>query len=257
MASSLAGKRIVVTASADKSSDLAARLAGLGATAIVAPMVELRPLPAPELDDALRHLDRYAWLIFTSGAAVNFFFRRAQQSDHPLSLPPLAVSGAATARKLEQEFGISPHLVPAVFVGEALVAGLGDLRGKRVLLPRSRLGRQEIVDLLIERGAQVDEVHLYETVAPELGSDIAAAVAVGVDGFTFASPSSVNNLCTMLLDAGIGLQHLHSAVIACIGPITAEAARAAGLSVAVIPCEHTVAGLVTALESYLAGSRSC
>ncbi|HRX05364.1 MAG TPA: uroporphyrinogen-III synthase, partial [Anaerolineae bacterium] len=40
--------------------------------------------------------------------------------------------------------------------------------------------------------------------------------------------------------------------LACVGPITAETARKLGLTVQVVPQEHTIAALVNTLEAYFA-----
>ena len=68
-----------------------------------------------------------------------------------------------------------------------------------------------------------------------------------VDIVTFASPSAVRNLLKMLGDASL----LEKPLIACIGPVTARAARRAGLRVDVEASEHTVEGLLAALSSRL------
>lgn len=253
MSDGLQGKRIVVTRSRAQAQSMADRLAARGAIPVVVPAIQFDPLPAPELDEALADLARYDWLVFTSGNAVKFFFARFDNyfdgRDGDPGLPRVAASGSATARKLSAR-GVAPDFIPDEFVGEALVAGLGDLRGQRVLLPRARIGRPEIVALLEAQGAQVDDIALYDTVTAEPADEALAALTAGVDAVTFTSPSSVRNFLKILDGAEVARALLATAVIACIGPITAEEAEQHGLTVAVTPAEYTIDGLIAALADY-------
>lgn len=242
----LRGRRIVVTRSQAQAEALCRHLAALGAEPIAVPTIAFAPLPAEPLMEALRHIARYDWLIFTSANAVDFFFQAAGDNLPPL--PRVAASGSATARKL-QERGITPDYVPAEFVGEELAAGLGDLQGQRVLLPRARLGRPEIVAQLQAQGAVVDDIPLYDTVPAAAEAVALERLRAGVDAITFASPSSVHNFVQMLDEAHLDGAHrqLDQAFIVCIGPITAAAARECGFAVHAVPGEYTIDGLTAAL----------
>lgn len=247
----LGGRRIVVTRSQAQAEVLCRHLAALGAEPIAIPTIAFAPLPAEPLMEALRHIARYDWLIFTSANAVDFFFQAAG-ANLP-TLPRVAASGSATARKL-QERGITPDFVPAEFVGEQLAAGLGDLRGQRALLPRARLGRPEIVTLLQAQGAIVDDIPLYDTVTAAPEAAALARLQAGVDAVTFTSPSSVRNFLKILDDARLDSvrRQLDQALIVCIGPITAAAARQCGFAVPAVPDEYTMDGLITALVALFA-----
>lgn len=249
----LSGRRIVVTRSAEQADELAARLEALGAEAIVFPVIRFVPLPSDALDVAVANLGRYDWLIFTSGNTVRFFCEAYRPRERQLRLPPIAASGSATAERL-QEAGIQPAFIPEEFVGERLVEGLGDLRGKRVLLPRSRAGRPEIAAMLRERGAIVDDIALYDTLPAEPAGGEWASLAEPVDVVTFTSPSSVRNWAALLerapeRPAGVGPVTL----AACIGPVTAEACEKAGLRADIVPGTYTIDGLVAAIAARLAG----
>lgn len=242
----LSGRRIVVTRSRAQAGAFCQRLSDLGAEPIAIPTIAFAPLPNERLDAALRQLDQYNWLIFTSANAVDFFCQ-VVSGDLPAGLR-VAASGSATASKL-QERGITPDFVPAEFVGEKLAAGLGDLRGQRVLLPRARLGRPEIVAQLQAQGAVVDDIPLYDTVAAAAEAVALERLRAGVDAITFASPSSVHNFVQMLDEAHLDGAHrqLDQAFIVCIGPITAAAARECGFAVHAVPGEYTIDGLTAAL----------
>ncbi|MEX2032915.1 MAG: uroporphyrinogen-III synthase, partial [Dehalococcoidia bacterium] len=69
-----------------------------------------------------------------------------------------------------------------------------------------------------------------------------------VDIVTFTSSSTVTNLATIL---GGDLSPLRGATVACIGPATAETARAAGLAPDVVAEDHTIEGLMSALRAFV------
>jgi uroporphyrinogen III methyltransferase/synthase len=75
-----------------------------------------------------------------------------------------------------------------------------------------------------------------------------ARLREGVDAVTVTSPSTLQNFLALLGDEGRHL--LADAIVATIGPVTTEAARAAGVRVDVQPEEYTVGAMVEALERY-------
>jgi uroporphyrinogen III methyltransferase/synthase len=154
----------------------------------------------------------------------------------------VAAIGPGTARALA-EHGIVADVVPERFVAEALVEALEgvNVAGKRVLVARAAEARDVLPDALRERGAEVDVVALYETVREE-ATDEAIEAARSADYVTFTSSSTVRNLTETLGD-----RFPAGARIVSIGPITSEAARAAGLEVAVEAERHDIDGLVAAL----------
>ncbi|MGH2562564.1 MAG: uroporphyrinogen-III synthase, partial [Thermomicrobiales bacterium] len=143
--------------------------------------------------------------------------------------------------------------VPERFTGQALVesmVGIG-MEKVRVLFPRGDLAHSTVPEGITQAGAIVDEVEAYRTVAmteiaPEMLSYLSANP---VDVAIFLSPSSVRNLAVLL---GKSITVLRSAVIACIGPVTARAVRELGLTVHVEPAESTITATVAAIERYLA-----
>jgi uroporphyrinogen III methyltransferase/synthase len=154
----------------------------------------------------------------------------------------IAAIGPGTARALA-EHGIAADIVPERFVAEALVEALAsvDVEGRRVLLARAAEARDVLPDALRERGAEVDVVSLYETVREKPAAK-AIEAAQDADYVTFTSSSTVRNLTEALGD-----RFPRSARVVSIGPITSEAARAAGLEVAAEAERHDVDGLLAAL----------
>lgn len=243
----LRGQRIVVTRDASGAKALGEELERLGARPILFPVIELVPLPTNELAAAIENWESVDWVVLTSGNAVRFFFRYLESRRRSLSWPKVAAVGSATARLLEETYHVSVEHVPAKFTGEQLVAGMGDLTGQRVLLPRSRIGRPEVVEMLHARGAEVTEIPIYDTIQATPGPEVLAALRDGVDVITFASPSGVRNFLQIVEKEGVPRETVTGARIACIGPTTAQAAQEQGLVVDIMPDTHTTDGLLSAL----------
>ncbi len=251
----LFGKRVLVTRSRAQASVLSELLAARGAEAVEIPTIEILPLDDyGSLDAELRGLRGYQWIVFTSANPVRVVFDRLAAmglDSRALAGPRVAAIGPATAASL-REHGISADFVPDVFVSESIVEGMkgAGLQGAKVLLPRSSAGREALAEGLAGLGAAVREVTAFHTGTPEdARTRLDEALAAGIDAATFTSSSTVSNLAA-LLDGR--LDRLSTAAIACIGPVTAARAGELGLKVDIVAREHTVAGLVDALESYYA-----
>ncbi len=250
----LQGKRIVITRSAAQAGAFADKLVASGAEPIVFPVIRFVPLPSEELNAALEQFDRYNWVIFTSVNAVEFFFSRVEAVGLTSDLPQVAAIGSATAVALQARH-IPIAYMPDTFTGAALAAGLGDLTGQRVLLPRARIGRPEIVALLRQQGAEVDDVALYDTVTAVPAPAAIAQLEQGFDVVTFTSPSSVRNFLKIIGEmekdqAQKLTQAVQNAVIACIGPVTANECQLYSLPVAIMPDEYTIEGLAQVIVEY-------
>ncbi len=245
----LAGKRIAITRPKHKAAAFAGMLRAQGAEPVLIPTIAIEPPrdPAP-LDAALRELARFDWVIITSANTVTHTWQRIDAMRlhiPPEAWPPVAAIGPATAKALRRR-GIEPALVPAQHIAEALFAALdrqADLRGTRVLLPQGNLARPVLADLLRGTGADVTAVTAYENVQPDIDPGV---LAVPLDAITFTSSSTVQNFAAQFEDphAAIG-----DALVACIGPVTADTVRELGLPVHIVADPHTVEGLVAALQT--------
>jgi len=259
----LFGRRILVTRTREQASSFSSLLAEAGAAVIECPAIELAaPESLAPLDAALERIEEYGWVIFTSVNGVERFFARLDQVGRDIRVlhrTRLAAIGPETARALERRH-LRPDLVPGDFRAEGLLAGLEphNLRGVRVLLPRAAGARQILPDELRRRGATVDEVITYRSLVPQQGvARLRAALEEGaIDCCTFTSSSTVGNLLRLVAEADPmhGRERLESTTIACIGPITAAAAREAGLRVAIVPAAYTIPAFAAAIIEHFASS---
>jgi uroporphyrinogen III methyltransferase / synthase len=247
----LSGVTILVTRPIEQAKSLSEKLRELGATTIELPTIEIIPAENNDaLDEALKRFDEYDWVVFTSVHGVRFFMKRMAELNIPLSALKqvmLAAIGPATASALESTVK-KPELVPTEFLSWKIADSLGDVRGRRILLPRADIASKKLPDLLRERGALVEEVVAYRTVIPpDLTPDrLTSIFAGGVDLITFTSPSTVNNLASVLGPNKLE-QVLSMVKVACIGPVTLEATKELGLTVDIVSKIHTIDALVEAI----------
>ncbi len=245
---------IVITRATHQAGEMQSLLGAAGFRILLYPAIAIQPpADARALDAALRNARAYDWLILTSANAVEALAQRLTALNMPadaLQGPRIAAVGPATARAVRQRLGLDVALTPPKAVGESLLAALPLTAGQRALLPRAAKARDVLPDGLRARGVQVDVVTAYETVIGHGGDDLPAALGAGqVNAITFTSPSTVRNTLRRLeQEAGLGPEALAGVTIACIGPVTADAARNAGLPVDIVPETYTAAGLVEALK---------
>jgi uroporphyrinogen-III synthase len=203
------------------------------------------------LDDVIDQLanGHFEWVLFTSRTGVEVVTDRlaARGMDGAVLRTSVGAVGEGTARALA-EAGIQAALVPEMFTTEALAQAMPAGSG-RVLLARADIAGDELEAAVEARGWTPVRVVAYRTVFPErMPAEAARALENGgVDAITFTSASTVEGL-RRLLGSWRSLPEPRPKV-ACIGPVTASAAREAGLEVDAIATPHTIEGLVAALES--------
>ncbi len=241
----LDGVRVVVTRAAHQAEELAAPLRERGAETILLPMIAIAPPSDPEpLRRAAEHCDEYDWIVFTSANAVAAFRAQLPGSARECKARVAAI-GTATRAAAEAE-GFVVTIVPDRYVAESLIEAFEteDLTGRRVLLPTAAVTRDVVPAALRARGAVVDIVEAYRNIVPPDAHERAWEIfrAPFPDWITFASSSAVDNLVGL-----IGTEPLAALSIASIGPVTSKTIRKHGLTVAVEPDIHSVAGLVDAL----------
>ena len=251
----LFGKSIVVTRKGDQAEGMIERLGELGAEPVFFPVIEtVAPEDWATLDEALNNISRYDGLIFTSVNGVRFFFQRLKETQQDIrNLKNLRVYtiGPKTAEAV-RDLGICVDVVPEDFVAESLIESIGKekITGQRFLIPRATIAREILPETLRDMGAQVDIAPAYQTVLPKPKSDaFSKRLQSGdIDVLTFTSSSTVKNFLEL---TGKSLfEKVKKTRIACIGPITAETAKNAGLNVDILPKEYTVPALLEAIEDY-------
>jgi uroporphyrinogen III methyltransferase/synthase len=245
----LFGRRIVNTRPKGQADALSSRLKALGADVIEMPTIEIQPAADyGPLDRALGELASYDWLIFTSANGVRCFVERldASAADLRALRARICAIGPATRAAIEA-LHLKVDLMGREYVAEGLLEAFSayDLAGRRVLLPRAAVARDLVPVELARRGAQVDVVEAYRTVAPENASAQAAQIFGGgrkPGCITFTSSSTVQNFVAVA-----GAEALAGVKVASIGPVTTATAHRLGIAVDVEARTYTVDGLVEAV----------
>ena len=239
----LFGRSVVVTRARAQASGLAARLGDLGAAVVETPAIRIEPRAADEVASAAARIGEYALVCVTSpnGAQLLMDAVEATGGDaRALAGVTVAAIGPGTAGELRRR-GIRADVVPPRSVAESLVDALADVpvEGRRVLVARAAEARDVLPDALRERGADVEVLALYDTVAEPLSDDQIAAAAAA-DYVTFTSSSTVR----FYTEAG---GQVNGARVVSIGPVTSGTARELGLPVDVEAERHDIDGLIDAL----------
>ena len=251
----LDGKRIVVTRAIEQSRELKTRLENLGAVVLLLPAVSFsEPFDTTDLDRAIRAIESFDWILFTSANAVKFFAGRCRKLDvspGQKEKPQCAAVGPATATVAASE-GFLIDFVAKEFLGTELAQEMrGALSGKRALLPRSDRAGHDLPDALRAAAVDVTEVTAYHTGAIGLAAPgvLDAVREARVDAIAFFSPSAVQNLGAEL--GAESLTRLMAKVaLAAVGPVTAAALRNAGLPVAIEAAEATAESMTQAIQNY-------
>ena len=242
----LFGRRVVVTRTREQASELSKRLSRLGADVIEFPTIEIKPREdLSELRAAIDRIEEFDWIVFTSQNAVRIFFGALSESgrdSRSLYRNRIAAIGPASGRDIER-YAIKPDLIPDEFVAEALVERMkaAGISGKRILLPCAAEARETLRKGLEELGARVERIPIYDTVIPMQVSEESLSEIESSDVITFTSSSTVRNFYKIIKST--------EAILACIGPVTAETVREHGYEPRIIASEYTIDGLVDAIVS--------
>lgn len=243
MKRTLAGRTVVVTRPAEQAAPLVQELERRGARVLVAPTIRLAPARSAALTAALKELaaGRFEWITLTSAATVDMLRDRLATPRNVRA--KVAVIGDGTGAAFRRWSRREPELQPATFTTAALARAFPRGSG-RVLCARADIAPAGLEDALTRKGWEPVRVDAYRTVfATSLPREARDALGRGdVDAVTFTSASTVRGF----VDALGGARGTPKVV--CIGPVTAAAAREAGLRPAAVARPHTLDGLVEALE---------
>jgi uroporphyrinogen III methyltransferase / synthase len=252
----LFGTRVVVARAREQASELSRELSERGADVLEIPTIKLTPPTEPRhLADVLLDLNSYDWLVFTSPNGVTSFFDyffRAFEDMRDLGGARIAAVGPSTAARLK-ELHLKVDLMPEEFIGSKIAkafAAYQSIENLKIAILRAEVANPELPQALEKLGAIVDDIPCYKTV-PETEDATGAGAKLlesGADWITFTSGSTVENF-----HARFNLPELvrkfPRTKLASIGPETSKAITALGLTPHLQARQHTLEGLVKALES--------
>ena len=240
----LKGKRIIVTRPAGRSSQLCQKLTQLGADVTAYPCIRTVPRQdCPELDEAIGQLEQYRWLVFTSPAGPEIFFRRllaAGKDARALAGVKIAAIGPKTAAELER-FGIRADRIPAVYDSEHLADAMADVAGP-VLLCRASRGSDALPQLFARKNIPFADIACYDTVYESPDAQQVLPLLRQSVLVTFTSVSTVRGFVESLPGAD-----LSQVLGCCIGQQTAAEAQKYGIAVTVAQ-QATIDSLIECIK---------
>jgi len=249
----LFGKRIVVTRTRQQAGVLTKALAALGADVIELPTIRIEePHNRMAFGELVQDCHTYDWIVFTSPNGVEAFFKmfyKLYNDARSIGGAKIAVIGPGTADKV-REYRMAVDLMPDKdFVAEGLIKAFKDnlsVENSTILWVRADGAREVIANELTGLGAIVDEAIAYRTVAEKEDNlnALARLKEEGADMITFTSSSTVE----CFLELGVPLPE--KIKIASIGPVTSATIKKHGLKADVSAKEHTIPGLVAAIEKF-------
>lgn len=243
-------KRILITRPRLQAGAFARKLVAAGFKPVFFPVIEIQPIKNnAALERALARLDCYDWVVFTSVNAVDAVLdRQTSLMIKEMAGVRFAAIGPKTADALRAR-GVRVDFVPDEYVAESILPGLGDVRGKWILLPRAEIARKALPEAIFEAGGIPHEIAVYMTLPARPDPEGLAALRSGVEVITLTSPSTVKNFIAITRQIGLDPLALPgNPQYACIGPITEEAARAEGLVNLVTASEYTTEGLIEVIN---------
>ena len=249
----LFGKNIVITRNTERNADFANRIIDKGGNPVEFPTIKIKPLThRKKFLQTLAKITQFDWVIFTSTNGVTIFFDALQKLNKDARVfasAKIAAIGSETAAKLNQ-FGIKPDFIPTVFTSNELGKQLirfTNLQGKKILLLRSELASNELCEMLKKAGAEVDNVPVYTAVIVKNKSGwLKEKITKNkIDWLTFTSPSAVKGFFQQIEGSVVNSSDVK---VASIGPVTAEQLKNLGVGVNVTASEHTIEGLLVAVE---------
>lgn len=257
----LFGKRVLVTRARAQNSELVKRIEELGGEAVEFPVIRMQmpkeTAALANLDQALRKLSDYTWVIFTSVNGVTYFFQRLRQLNldiRQMQQARIVAVGPQTQEALEEK-GLVTESLPSEYQAEGVLDLLKPLvqSGEQAMVVRGNLARTLIPDQLRQWGLLVTEATVYENVPTDDGVDEVVKLLKkrAIHVVTFTSSSTVKNLFHVLKKHGVAEPEtlLKEVQVVCIGPATARTAEAYGFSVHAIAKKATMYDMVHALET--------
>ncbi len=249
----LFGRTILVTRAKEQALEFTHQLSLYGAELIFVPTIKIVPPPSfADLDKAIKYIAQYNTIIFTSVNGVRAFKDRLYTLGYDLRVLQgilLCAIGPRTKEEI-QRLGIFCDFIPSEFMAEGILEALEKrgIAGRRFLIPRAVEARELLPEEIQKKGGQVDLAAAYQTIQPD-SEEIEKRVRKGpIDMLTFGSASTVRNFVKMVHPET--LEALKKSAVACIGPITAQAAQQCGLRVDVIPKEYTFHALTESIVRY-------
>lgn len=241
--SALCGKLVMVTREEQPNDGLCSMLLERAAIPIYFPTMKTKLLLQKTAEDTIPDPHTYDAIVVTSKRSVPYL--AASLGASKAGAKVIAV-GDETKRFLE-EYGIAVTYVPEDSSAKSIPAGIGKVKGTKILVINSARAENSLAEELTAMGAIVERINPYTIVQPQVSLARRNAVAgYKLDFITFASPSAVEGLLGIMGECTSRL--LSKCKVVCIGETTAKACIENGILVSGIARQHSIQGMVSCIE---------
>lgn len=242
-----------------------------------APMITTRLCYEPLIKDFFIHLTKgeVDFVIFISANSVRYMFENFITSDFSfsssigenkeeklvkmLNKTNVVAIGPNTKEKLEKH-AINVRIMPKEYSSRGIAENLSDkVRNKRVMIVRSKKGREDLKKKLELFGANVHELRVYDIESPsgeeeEKGKKLVEMIKNReIDAVTFTSSMCVRNFFCIAEKIGAENEikkRMREIMIAAIGKPTAEELKKHGINNAIVPKNFTFEDMLKKIKSF-------
>jgi len=249
----LKGKKVLVPRSREQAKSFSKLVKGYGGIPVEIPLLDFVPVKvSDEIRSILDRLDSFDWIIFTSNVTVDTFLSFITDRQKA-EMPKIAVIGKKT-RDCLHHLGLSVDFTPKEYVAEGFVEEFLPFvkKGMNILIPKGNLARSYISSSLREKGANVEEVIIYQTVFPDESKVLIkeALMEDRLDVLTFTSPSTMDHFMETVKEYNL-YPKLSNCIIGCIGPVTRQRIESFGLKVHCEPEEYTTDEMLKSISDFI------
>lgn len=252
----LSNNTIVLTRSKSQSHESVELFEKLGARVIQLPTIEIVPvLDVEEFITAVNKPESIDYLIFTSANAVKYFTELLENSNIPIDLTKTQVAAVGTkTKKVCDDYGYKISILPKEFSAVGLLHTLSkvDIEGKNILIPRSKKGRNELVEGIKKLSGNPIDLPVYDVIKPsakDLEEPIRQIQNEKLEWFVFTSPSTYKNFLE-INEVTNPVQFFSRYKVAAIGPVTKEAIESTDVKVTLFPSEYTMESLAEDISNF-------
>jgi uroporphyrinogen-III synthase len=221
----------------EQSNEFADKLEKLGATPVIFPLIELKPINQDQLKTIFSK-NEFDWIIFTSGIAVKCFFEIIHYTKVKAKI---AAVGSQTKAAIE-ELGLKVDFIPSAATAQKLAKEIPVTKNEKILIPRSKISNDTIIDILKQKEAKITVIDIYDnTPVAYTKEEIEEVLNTPINVITFTSGSTVNSFLDLIRKYKIRLNDIHKVSI---GPSTTAEAQKRFLEIDATAENHSIDGMI-------------
>lgn len=265
----LKGRVVAITRPIGQAEEAGELIRAKGGVPYYIPAIEIKGLSSPEsikkfITELTDGSVDYVVLMSTNGVKYLFLaaddIKQTQLLREGLEKTCVIAVGPKTAEALKA-YNIRVDMIPQKYSGEGLLEALKDvdLEGKTIRIPRTSNAAPTLTNQLRARGADVEEIYVYESALPvdeELKTKFYEDLTESrIDALLFGSGLSAKNIFKMLtekapLDQLRRILKEKRITVVAIGPTTAQALQELDVKVDVVPEDYLFDKALDALAAY-------